>query len=86
MSVEKNLNIINNSLPDHALSGCDTVCSCSWVGKKTMFENLKTKTVDLCDLGNRSKTGFAISQGLKFITEMYGADQKSSPELLSYKK
>ena len=46
MSVEKNLNIINNILPAHALSGCDTVCSCSWVGKKTMFEKLKTKSID----------------------------------------
>ena len=86
MSVQKNLNIINTILPAHALSGCDTVCSYSWIGKKTMFEKLNTKTVDICDIGNLAKESSAISQGLKFIAQLYGADQESSPELLRYKK
>ena len=77
MSVEKNLSIINNILPTHALSGCDTVCSCSWVGKKTMFEKLKTKSIDqMCAADQESsakKSGNSLYSILHQVLLQFGS-------------
>ena len=71
-SVTKHANIIENLLPGHALSGCDTVASYYGLGKGSVIKALKAG-YDLSAIGN---TGVHLQQVIKqatnFISACYG--------------
>ena len=84
-TVEKHLDIIDNVLPAHVLSGCDTV-SCLWgIGKVTVLKVLKSGQKSLSKLGNTEEHDDEINnQCTSFITSCYGYPQETDMTSLRY--
>jgi hypothetical protein len=63
----------------HALTGCDSVSSFFWIGKKTVFKVLITKGArlfsDLCFL-SADDVGQATDAARKFVSTLYDQDGK----------
>ena len=71
-TVKKHCNIINNLLPAHAISGCDTVACYYSVGKGSVLKNLKAGH-DLSAIGNADiPFEQVVKQATAFISACYG--------------
>ena len=71
-TVEKHVGIVENILPAHALSGCDTVACCYGIGKGTIVKTLRSGHT-LSHLGLlESPLESVISQATIFMSACYG--------------
>ena len=78
-------NIINNILPAHVLSGCDTVSFLWGIGKGTLLNVLTSGEKSLNKLGNtQGQEGDVMSWCTIFIASCYGYSSESNMTSLRY--
>jgi hypothetical protein len=78
LTVKKHKDIVEEILPAHALSGCDTVACCFGIGKGTVLKILRSG-YSLRLLGNiDSQQSEIVRQATKIISACYGAKNTNS--------
>ena len=78
-TVSKYQGIMNDLLPSHGLTGCDTVAVCYGIGKTTAINTLRTGKYPLDALGNiSSSVEEVMSQATAFMLYCYGHPECSS--------
>ena len=78
-TVEAHKEIMNDLLPCHGLTGCDTVAVCYGVGKAKALKTLKTGKYPLDALGNTSSsTNVILQQATPFMLACFGQPGCSS--------
>lgn len=84
-TAEKHIDILEDLLPAHVLSGCDTV-SCIWgIGKSTAIKTLKSG-LTLRKLGCQEELiADIIAEATKFVASCYGFPRETDMTTLRYK-
>ena len=84
-TVEKHEDIIEDILPAHVLSGCDSVSALWGIGKGTVFSVLKSGKKHLNTLGITTKNDESvILQSVAFIASCYGHQNETDMTALRY--
>lgn len=84
-TVEKHKDIIEDILPAHVLSGCDTVSALWGIGKGTVLKVLKSGKKSLNKLGNTTESDDNVKlQCISFIASCYGHEHISDMTSLRY--
>ena len=84
-TVEKHEDIIEDILPAHVLSGCDSVPALWGIGKGTVFSVLKTGKKHLNTLSITTENDASvILQSVAFIASCYGHQNESNMTALRY--
>lgn len=84
-TVEKHEDIIEDILPAHVLSGCDSVSALWGIGKGTVFNVLKSGKKHLNTLGITTENDDSvILQSVAFIASCYGHQNESNMTALRY--
>ncbi len=72
-TVSKHKGIMNDLLPSHGLTGCDTVAVCYGIGKPKAIKALKTSKYQLDTLGNISSSDEEVmQQATTFMLACFG--------------